>query len=68
MKSSTARFSQLRDAAAKAHDFAEAIKQADEPTLKKIGRDLASTALPEPLKKALRELYGKRTDELREVA
>jgi hypothetical protein len=52
---------------AKAADFAEAIKTADsEPTLVKVGRQLAGAGLPPTLVKALRGLYSQRLHDIKE--
>lgn len=47
-----------------ADDFANAIREADEAGLVKLGKELAGAGLPPALLKSLRELYGKRKSEL----
>lgn len=49
---------------AAADDFANAIREADESGLVKLGKELAGAGLPPALLKSLRELYGKRKSEL----
>lgn len=49
---------------AAADDFANAIREADESGLVKLGKELAVAGLPPALLKSLRELYGKRKAEL----
>lgn len=49
---------------AAAADFANAIREADEAGLAKLGKELAGAGLPPDLLKSLRELYGKRKAEL----
>lgn len=52
------------EAKAIADDFANAIREADESGLVKLGKELAGAGLPPALLKSLRELYGKRKSEL----